>query len=238
MTFGLSLESQLFLIKTNNYDIRAALEFKFWLRAMMKKPNEAPPTVVRQRDDDNPLGSGYHLNVTGKRLLLRIHYLFVIGLLCFNSKASVAKKKFRNVHHKVAIAFGCSEKTIQRVVSENGSKDGLLEPEERGGQPWEHIDIAPLEQVAAVRKARAHLAASLQPTSCPKIKRWIEDNEDLRTESGEKITLSTTRKNRILSICGYKFGSAGHVAKESRANKRYRQKYLQKIMAVPAKDNV
>ena len=93
--------------------------------------------------------------------------------------------------------------------------------------------------MAAVRKAHAHLAASLQPTSCPKInKRWIEDNEDLRTESGEKITLSTTRKNRILSICGYKFGSAGHVAKESRANKRYRQKYLQKIMAVPAKDNV
>ena len=67
----------------------------------MKKPNEAPPTVVRQRDDDNPLGSGYHLNVTGKRLLLRIHYLFVIGLLCFNSKASVAKKKFRNVHRRV-----------------------------------------------------------------------------------------------------------------------------------------
>ena len=71
--------------------------------------------------------------------------------------------------------------------------------------------------MAAVRKAHAHLAASLQPTSCPKInKRWIEDNEDLRTESGEKITLSTTRINRILSICGYKFGSASHhhVAKD------------------------
>ena len=206
----------------------------------MKKHNEAPSTVVRQRDDDNPLGSGCHLNVTGKRLLLRIHYLFVIGLLCFNSKASVAKKKFRNVHHKVAIAFGCSEKTVQRVVSENGSKDGLLEPEERGGQPWEQIDIAPLEQVAAVRKAHAHLSAKLQPTSCPKIKQWIEDNEDLRTESGEKITLSTTRINRILTICGYNFGSAGHhhVAKESRANKRYRQKYLAKIMANRDKDGL
>ena len=106
---------------------------------MMKTPNEAPSTIVRQRDDDNPLGSGYHLNVTGKRLILRIHYLFVIGLLCFNSKASVAKKKFRNVHHKVAIAFGCSGKTIQRVVSENGSKDGLLELEEWGGQPWSKV---------------------------------------------------------------------------------------------------
>ena len=45
---------------------------------MMKKPKEAPTTVVRQRDDDNPLGRGNHLNVTGKRMLIRILYLFKI----------------------------------------------------------------------------------------------------------------------------------------------------------------
>ena len=61
----------------------------------------------------------------------RVLHLFVIGLLCFNSKASVAKKKFRNVHHKVAIAFGCSEKTIHVGLRRRG----------RGGPtPPHHFD--------------------------------------------------------------------------------------------------
>ena len=63
----------------------------------MKKPKEAPTTVVRQRDDDDPLGRGNYLNITGKRMLIRILYLFKIGLLCINSRSNLAKKKFRNV---------------------------------------------------------------------------------------------------------------------------------------------
>ena len=173
----------------------------------MKKPKEAPTTVVRQRGDDDPIGRGNYLNVTSKRMLLRILYLFKIGLLCINSRSNLAKKKFRNVHHKVAMVFGCAESTIQKCVKENESEDGLLEPSQRGGKPWENIDIAPLEQVAAIRKAHAHLATALQPTSCSKIKAWIEEHEDLRTESGDKITLSIGRINRILSIARRKIPS-------------------------------
>ena len=88
----------------------------------MKKPKEAPTTVVRQRGDDDPIGRGNYLNVTSKRMLLRILYLFKIGLLCINSRSNLAKKKFRNVHHKVAMVFfGCAESTIQRCVKENKS---------------------------------------------------------------------------------------------------------------------
>ena len=47
----------------------------------MKKPKETPTTVVRQRDDDDPIGRGNYLNITSKRMLLRILYLFKIGLL-------------------------------------------------------------------------------------------------------------------------------------------------------------
>ena len=36
------------------------------LCGVMKKPKEAPTTVVRQRDDDDPIGRGNHLNITGK----------------------------------------------------------------------------------------------------------------------------------------------------------------------------
>ena len=111
----------------------------------MKKPKEAPTTVVRHRGDDDPIGRGNYLNVTSKRMLLRILYLFKIGLLCINSRSNLAKKKFRNVHHKVAMVFGCAESTIQKCVKENESEDGLLEPSQRGGKPWENIDIAPLE---------------------------------------------------------------------------------------------
>ena len=108
----------------------------------MKKPKEAPTTVVRQRDDDDPIGRGNYLNITSKRMLLRILYLFKIGLLCINSRSNLAKKKFRNVHHKVAMVFGCSESTVQRCVKENESEDGLLEPSQRGGQPWDqHYSI-------------------------------------------------------------------------------------------------
>ena len=81
----------------------------------MKKHKEAPTTVVRQREDDDPIGRGNYLNITGKRMLIRILYLFKIGLLCINSRSNLAKKKFRNVHHKVAMVFGCAESTIQNV---------------------------------------------------------------------------------------------------------------------------
>ena len=37
---------------------------------------------------------------------------------------------------------------------------------------------------------------------------------------------------RILQICGYRFGAAGHhhVAKESKGNKAYRLKYLRRML--------
>ena len=45
----------------------------------MKKPKEAPTTVVRQRDDDDPIGRGNYLNITSKRMLLGIGCLYQLA---------------------------------------------------------------------------------------------------------------------------------------------------------------
>ena len=68
------------------------------------------------------------------------------------------------------------------------------------------------------------------PPSAGKIAAKIRE-KNMYTEDGALIKLSSRQTRRILAVCGFKFGSAGHhhVMKESDANKKYREVYCKRM---------
>eukprot|EP01047_Picozoa_sp_COSAG01_P062101 COSAG01_NODE_7845_length_3028_cov_8.342438_3_plen_240_part_00 len=174
---------------------------------------------------DQVLGSGHHLQRTGKHVIARIHEAFKHGYITINT--ALVKDGFDRLASRTAWLAGVSRDTVEQVVREGNLGLGWADPKPRGGQPWEKVDIAPHDQIAAVRRAHAELAAKIQPTSVPKIKRHMEAH-GFTDVDGNAIVLPKHRILRILQICGYRFGSAGHhhVAKDSKANKNYRVHYV------------
>lgn len=173
---------------------------------------------------DQVLGSGHHLQRTGKHVIARVHEAFKLGWIKFDT--ALVKQQFERMASRTAWLVGVSRATVEQVVREGNFGLGWADPKPRGGQPWEKVDVAPHDQIAAVRRAHAELAAKIQPTSVPKIKKHMEEN-GFMDAAGNAIVLPKHRILRILQICGYRFGCAGHhhVAKDSKANKNYRVHY-------------
>jgi hypothetical protein len=119
------------------------------------------------------------------------------------------KQGFEGVADRSAWLCGVSAATVKRVVAEGTRGEGWADPSPRGGQPWEKIDIAPHDQIAAVRRAHAELAAKPMPTSAANIKKHMEAH-GFTDADGNAIVLPKHRILRILHICSYRFGSARH----------------------------
>ena len=170
---------------------------------------------------------------TAKHVVARIHHFLKLGLLTINWKASEVKELFEDLAAKTGYFCGVGVTVVKKAVAEGNRMCGWADPLKRGGHPWENIDIAPHDQIASMRGAHHALSSGTKPvpTNDAKIARYLQENNVL-DENGEKITLSKDKSIRILQICGYRFGAAGHhhVAKESKGNKAYRMKYLDRML--------
>ena len=120
-------------------------------------------------------GSGHHLQRTGKHIVCRIHHYFKMGILKVDKNFGELKNGFATLSDKTGYFCGVGRTVVEKAVADGNRGYGWADPKPRGGQPWESIDVAPHDQIAAVRNAHAALATKLVPTSAIKIKKYLEE---------------------------------------------------------------
>ena len=192
-----------------------------------KRVNDSPGHGKKKpktkASDTIPAGTGSALSLEAKAIIFEIFEKVKRGEIKLDSRLDSRSRK---------IKWGKKKSIEQTAHICSISAGKFTAPKERGGVPFTpRFDVAGFEKIRAVRVTLMEdFIKKMLPPSAGKIAAKIKE-KNMCTEDGVLIKLSSKQTRRILAVCGFKFGSAGHhhVMKESDANKKYREVYCKRM---------
>ena len=178
-------------------------ETEWRLSEVGKRANDSPGRGKKKpktkASDTIPAGSGTHLNLEAKSLIFAVFEKFKSGEVKIDSRICKKERGKKKSVEQTAYTMEISATTVKRVKTE-GNKGKFVAPVERGGVPFENLDVAGFEKIRAVRTTLLEdFINVMQPPSAEKICAKIKEKQ-MCDENGTLINLSPKQTRRILSI--------------------------------------